>query len=190
MFENLSLLNLDRQLFYIINKDASNSLFDLFFPAITDLHKNKYFIFVAVAALCFWIWRGKRKAIQKLILLIVVMGLTDLVAYHGFKKHVPRLRPSIALADAIVRAPVFGERSFPSNHASNMFALATFMSFVLPQFSFLWYGWAFLIAYSRVYCGVHYPGDVIAGAILGYLISKSCIYLFKKFFSKQKKESH
>ena len=59
----------------------------------------------------------------------------------------------------------------PSNHAANMFALSVVLSYFYQKTSLAIYSLALLIAFSRVYVGVHFPGDVIAGAFIGYITS-------------------
>ncbi len=68
-----------------------------------------------------------------------------------------------------------GAFGFVSSHAANSFALAGFIWFILkpafPKIGFVLFPWAALVAYSRIYLGVHYPGDILVGAVLGLLIS-------------------
>ena len=59
----------------------------------------------------------------------------------------------------------------PSNHASNMFALATIISYFYSNQKWIIYFLAIIISFSRVYVGVHYPLDVITGSLIGYTIS-------------------
>jgi undecaprenyl-diphosphatase len=61
--------------------------------------------------------------------------------------------------------------SFPSGHATVAFASATVLALAVPRLRWPLYGLAVLIAWSRVYVGVHYPGDVLAGAVLGVAIA-------------------
>jgi len=63
-----------------------------------------------------------------------------------------------------------GSFSFPSNHASNMFAIATFFSYNYRRLLIPLFSAAVLIAYSRIYLGAHYPADVVAGAVWGMLV--------------------
>jgi len=67
-----------------------------------------------------------------------------------------------------------GQFSFPSNHASNHFTIALFLISILPRnikwFKPLLLSWAFSVAFAQVYVGVHFPLDVICGAIIGSMI--------------------
>lgn len=78
-----------------------------------------------------------------------------------------------------------GPYGFVSSHASNSFALATFTSLFLSPFykNYRVYAfiWAFLVSYSRIYLGVHFPGDILAGAIVGVLLAHLVYFLYRKF---------
>jgi undecaprenyl-diphosphatase len=94
-------------------------------------------------------------------------------AYNALKYEVLRPRPFVALGTELrvsadeVQA-IRPNSSFPSGHAANAFMLATLLAALLRRGLWpLWYGLASLVALSRVYLGLHYPGDVLAGATLG-----------------------
>ncbi len=123
--------------------------------------------------------------------MIILAGLavtvSDLTAVHLFKNVFLRLRPchepSIAGMVHLVNDHCGGKYGFISSHASNSFALATFLSLLLGKkirlFTLLIMLWAILLSYSRVYLGVHYPGDVIVGAIWGAGIGAAVFSLTK-----------
>lgn len=93
---------------------------------------------------------------------VVAFGLSE-----GLKLAFQRPRPYVTYND--VRTPAGKERSFslPSTHATLAFAGASILSDAYPSWTWPAYGWATLVAVSRVYNGVHYPSDVLAGAFLG-----------------------
>ena len=66
----------------------------------------------------------------------------------------------------------------PSNHAANMFSLAVILSHFYSKYRGFLFSFAFIISFSRVYVGVHFPGDIIVGALMGYAISLSCLSLW------------
>jgi undecaprenyl-diphosphatase len=74
--------------------------------------------------------------------------------------------------------------SFPSSHAMNMFSVATLLFCFYPKRAPYFFSFAALIAYSRVYCGVHYPADVLGGAIFGGLLGWG-VYAVYMYISKK-----
>ena len=86
------------------------------------------------------------------------------------KVELERDRPPVAHPDPepLVRVPA--TFSFPSGHATVSFACATVLALAVPRLAWPLFALAGLIAFSRVYVGVHYPGDVLVGAILGVAV--------------------
>jgi undecaprenyl-diphosphatase len=105
--------------------------------------------------------------VRALVSLALALLLASMTADHVLKPLIGRERP-FASAPGI---PVIGGRphdaSLPSGHAANAFAAAYVLSSIAPQGRGVWWALALAIAYSRVYVGVHYPYDVIAGAVVG-----------------------
>ncbi len=119
--------------------------------------------------------------ITAILLIIATNGLADF-----FKYGVQRLRPcydaELSGLVRLVKTSCGGRFSFFSAHAANTFAIAFFFTFILRSkyryIGFLLVFWAFLVAYSRIYIGVHFPLDVITGALVGLLFS----WLFAKLY--------
>ncbi len=190
-----TLLSYDYSLFHLINSEWTSDWANQFFPLITDLHKTAYFKWIVIPlVLALYIWRrGVKKGLVLFLFCLLSIGLSDGVGNHGFKKQIQRPRPGDTLSlEVQVRAP-YGGYSFVSNHSSNMFAFASFNAAIFPAVSIPLYGLAGLIAYSRVYNGVHFPTDVIAGALLGvfcgYLMALSYLRIFKLPKPKRKRAS-
>jgi undecaprenyl-diphosphatase len=122
---------------------------------------------------------------------VVLLEVTsDQLSSHLIKNWVSRPRPShvAALIPTIhlSAAGPGGDYGFVSGHACNSFALAVFLIATLPRgflrLKWLMIFWALLVSYSRIYNGVHYPGDVVCGALLGVLLALLVSSLFRHFF--------
>jgi undecaprenyl-diphosphatase len=165
------LIGLDHAFFTKINHDWTNSFFDWLFPSITDLYKDPRSLFVLLPLLAFWIYKQRSYAVKWILLAVLSLAASDLIAYRVIKPLADRQRPQPAGVEVVLRTQPTTSPSFPSNHATNMFAVATILSGGLPYLAPVFYFIAFLVAYSRPYVGVHFPLDVIGGAILGTLIA-------------------
>jgi undecaprenyl-diphosphatase len=165
------LYSIDLAIFYFINHSLSTGFLDKFFSTITDVNKW-YIAYIILAGIAFFKGgvRGKILVIG-LILLIIV---TDQTGFRILKELFERIRPCRALSDVITPLGCAGGYSFPSNHALNNFAAATFISRLHPDYSWIVFIVAVLISLSRVYLGVHYPSDILGGALIGVLFG----YLF------------
>ncbi len=180
------LYSIDLAIFYFINHSLSTGFLDKFFSTITDVNKW-YIAYIILAGIAFFKGgvRGKILVIG-LILLIIV---TDQTGFRILKELFERIRPCRALSDVITPLGCAGGYSFPSNHALNNFAAATFISRSYPNYKWVVFIVAILISLSRVYLGVHYPSDILGGAMIGiafgYLFSFIALPVIK-FFDKSK----
>ena len=124
----------------------------------------------------------------------LLITLADQSASGFFKPFFERLRPCHNpeiehLVHTIKRCG--GQYGFASSHASNTFALGTFLFLVYRnKWSKLMLVWAAVVSYSRIYAGVHYPGDILVGAILGVLSAFIVYGLYRKFFYKDLQKIH
>ena len=130
-------------------------------------------------------WKGLLWAVPTITLMIIC---SDSGSVMLFKETVQRLRPCHEpLLNGLVHLVpenCGGQYGFVSSHASNHFAIALFMIGALrsvPRWAApVLFFWAALIAYSRVYLGVHYPGDVLVGALYGGLIGSVFAWIFQR----------
>jgi undecaprenyl-diphosphatase len=158
----------DRWLFLKVNVEWTCALFDKVLPAVTDVGQLAWFRWCAApAAVALWLWRGRRRAFEVLVVAALAVAAGDLLAYRVIKPAVARPRPIEAGLPGVPRAPINGRFGFPSNHAVNMAAAAAVLCFAYPAGTPVFAGAAALIGYSRIYVGAHYPGDVLGGFALG-----------------------
>ena len=164
-------LNWDSILFLKINKSWSHPFLDSFLPVITDLHREPLFWLTVGLTFAFFLKRSFARTLLVTFGICLSFSLTDSISHYVIKSSVQRARPEAAKLEPILRTHSHSGYSFPSNHAANCFGIASLLGFVFPPLRGLFLFVALLVGYSRVYVGVHYPGDVLGGAILGIVIS-------------------
>lgn len=115
-----------------------------------------------------------------LLALFITVLATDLVCFRLLKPTVGRQRPSHALENARVLGGKRGTMGFPSNHAANVAAAITVLSFYYRRLLIPGIVISAVVAFGRVYVGVHYPLDVICGAAIGVAIGLMMIWVKHK----------
>jgi len=136
----------------------------------------------------------KWRSIFLLLSFALLITLADQAASGFFKPFFERLRPC---HDPDIQHLVHtikscgGKYGFASSHAANTFALASFLFLIYRNtYSKLMFGWAAIVSYSRIYAGVHYPADIITGALLGLLAAIITYYIYKSLFKKDLQKIH
>ncbi len=186
MFEEI--LNFDENLFLFLNNLGSSN-FDFLWIIIS----SKYLNILVFSFLSFFFI--KRKGIIYFLYIIFFSLIIILISDQSsnfFKNFTQRLRPchedQIKNSVRIVNDYCGGLYSFFSAHASNTFALAFFYSFLFNDFNnkikYLIFGYAILVAFSRIYLGVHYPLDITFGAFYGIFIGYILTNFLKKINSR------
>lgn len=179
-----SLKEADKALFYLINKKLS-------FPVLDDimlLLRNQYtWVPLYLFFLLFFYFNCRKYLLPIIALSLVTFALTDFTSASLIKPFIARLRPChdptlhFSINNLAGCGGIYG---MPSSHAINHFGLATFWFMVikntLDQKWFWLFAWAFIICYAQVYVGVHFPGDVIIGGLLGTAIGHLTSLLFRK----------
>jgi undecaprenyl-diphosphatase len=177
MFEFL--YSIDKSIFNFCNQIISNPLFDILMPPITNWNQSRIGLGLAIGLWLLLFWKGGKKGRTVAFLLIPLILLSDQISSAVIKPLVARARPchlvnSLPIIENIhLLVPCGPGYSFPSSHAVNNFAFATFISFYYRRWTWLAYTYAGIMGFSRISVGVHYPSDVIGGAMIGAL----CAYL-------------
>jgi undecaprenyl-diphosphatase len=176
---------LDQWLFVKLNTDVSNPLFDNLMPFMRNgMHWAPLYLFFGV----FVLLNFKHKGGWWILFFIATVALTDMIGTNVFKNNFGRDRPcadpDFAMHVRLLIQCTGRGNSFISNHAANHFGMAAFFFItfrpVIPKWAWIGFLWAGLIAYAQVYVGVHYPLDVLAGALLGLMAGLLTGKLFNK----------
>jgi undecaprenyl-diphosphatase len=173
-----SILQWDTAIMHWINDGWSNALFDFVFPLL----RNKFF-WLPLYVLCVsWIIYNHR--VRHVFLILFFLGLSifasDTISSKLIKYQVGRIRPCQELSmdpPVIIRVKCGSGLSFPSSHAANHFCVSAFFISIfgslMGRWKYLWWLWAALISLAQVYVGLHYPLDILGGAVLGCIVGIS-----------------
>lgn len=179
---------IDRLILIFLNQTLSNTIFDWFMPIITN--QDLWLVPLILVWFILLIKGGKRGRIAAVILVFTIV-MTDVVAAQVIKPFVGRLRPSHAIPDMInLLVGQGGKYGFVSNHAANMFASATILGYFYVRWRSRLFILAGVVAFSRVYVGVHYPGDVLFGALFGYGVAWFWLTLWVIIKMRELKRGH
>ena len=196
------LYGIDKGIFVFLNQTLANPVGDFLWPLITNydrlvplfalghMHVTlSHLILLGIAA---WlVIRGGTRGRITILMVFVTLTVADQVSSSVIKPLVDRPRPCSEAAGLQGVHLVIGcgsGKSFPSSHAVNNFAVATVFAFFYRRWKWAFFGWATLVALSRPSLGVHYPSDILGGAIIGSLLALLIIWLWLRiqrgFFPK------
>jgi undecaprenyl-diphosphatase len=156
--------------FLLITRVLQNPTFDVLMPILNT--KPYYLLPAAATVLMLAVWGGRRMWIL-LAVCAAAVALSD-QGTNLIKHAVQRTRPCHVIPDVHLLAGCTQSWAFPSNHASNMFAIATMAWLEFRRWRWVLPALALAMAYSRVYVGVHYPADVLVGALWGAATGWGC----------------
>ena len=182
--------SIDKSLFYFCNQTLANPVFDVTMPLLTDWNKTWWGLTIFGLAWLALIVKGGKKGRMIGLLLIPLIFLTDQVNSTVIKKIVARPRPcheinGIPVLEHIrLLVPCGAGYSFPSSHAANSFGVATLLAFYYRRWSWAFFLFASVMAFSRVSVGVHYPSDVLAGGIVGGALAVGVITIYEAIGKK------
>ena len=179
------LQELDTQLFLFFN-GINHQFVDPFMAAFS----GRWIwvpLYVALAAVVVWRYGWKRGFVI-IAMIGIAVGAADYISASIIRPVIQRMRPANLdnpLSDLVhvVSGYRGGRYGFPSCHAANTMALAIASSLTLRTrgWTIAVFAWAVLQCYSRIYLGVHYPGDLMAGAVVGAFTSLTAYFAVRKF---------
>lgn len=175
-----TVIDWDYQLFSLIN-GSGPAIFDQLMVLLSDRH--------VWIPLYLWIIfklteQYGHQVLWVLIPIILAVTISDQFTSSFMKPFFERLRPCrdpILTDSVVVVSRCGGKYGFASSHAANTMALASFCwLYFRNRFALIIIGWATLVGLSRIYLGVHFPGDVLVGAMVGFMATVICYMLLKK----------
>lgn len=171
----MSLPELDTLIFLFINKHLQNNILDILMTFITE----KAYIFF-LPPLLWLFFKNRKKTLVVLLLAILTLSLSDWIG-NTLKYYFGRMRPCNVLEGVRVLVGCSSSFSMPSNHSTNAFAFAIpFFIMYKNRLRYIFVAVAVLVALSRIYVGVHYPSDVLVGALLGSALAIAAIWIYNR----------
>jgi undecaprenyl-diphosphatase len=167
----------DAVLFQFLNHLIANPIWDAVMVAVTT---QKYWAAPLLLVCILLVGKGGRRGRIALVLALLAVGASDWISARVIKPGVGRLRPCYTLENVRLLIPCGGKHSFPSSHAANSMAVAITLAYFFRRYSAWLFAVAFLVGYSRIVVGVHYPGDMLGGFVCGGLCAAVVLALYKK----------
>lgn len=149
-------------------------------PFLTDLNKKPVALVVVGILWLLLLINGGRNGRIAALLLIPTIIISDQLNSSFLKFIIDRLRPCHMLSDVHLLVPCGSGYSFPSSHAVNNFAAGIVLAYFLPRWAWAFLTFAGIVAFSRVYVGVHYPSDILAGSVVGLAVGAGVIFVYNR----------
>jgi undecaprenyl-diphosphatase len=189
-----ALYAVDVAIFRFINHTLACGIGDVLWPLITDYDKQLLARIVLSVLFLALLVRGGSRGRTTVLLLVVIITCSDQLSSSVIKRLVQRPRPCHTVDGVPVVPDVHllvgcgSGQSFPSSHAVNNFAAATLFAWFYRRAWWAFVSWATLVAISRVAVGVHYPSDILGGALIGTLIAfvliQSWLFIQRRWFPR------
>ena len=182
-----SLIELDKSIFFFFNGMHTDWLDQVMFWLSEKKVWIPFYILIAAWIIKSYKWK---KGLIYIAGIGIAIALTDQIISGFMKDFFERYRPSqdpeIKDMVHIVNDYRGGRFGFASSHSGNSFALAMFVYLLFKEYRWVWlmFVWAAVVAYTRVYLGVHFPGDILVGGIIGLLMAKGMFILSNKVIKK------
>lgn len=166
---------------------ALNAHYNAYFDQFMWLVSSRLAWIPMCLALIYVVFRNNwRNGVAALILVALTITVCDQIASGVIKHAVERLRPTRTeeLMGMVhtVKGYIGGMYGFVSSHAANSFGVAMLLALLFGNKVFTWliFVWAATLSYSRIYLGVHFPGDILGGAIVGILAAIALHWLYER----------
>ena len=175
MLEQLQ--QLDQMVFHFINTTLANPVTDVLMPVVTD---DWLLLALFAVAVLVMLWKGDRRLRWLVLFSVLTLALTDQVSSFYLKNWIGRLRPCQTMTGVHLLVNCGSGKSMPSSHAANCFGQAILFGILHTRVRWPLIIFAAVVALSRVFVGVHYPGDVLVGTIIGLAIGAVVAVVYLK----------